>query len=196
SGRSRETMYASIGSEVPGDGWTFEPKYDGVRVLAYATSSDVKLVTRNGKDKAKQFPEIVASLKKLASQTKRPLVLDGEIVALIDGEPARFQELQSRMHVKDSHIIERHSSTSPAALILFDILMDGDEILLREPWSERRARLVSGSGSEKRNGCGLQNRSKAMARKCSIRRGVRVGKASSANASIPGTSRAIARATG
>src|SRR5947207_6104459 len=146
SSASLEPMYASIGSEVPGDGWTFEPKYDGVRVLAYATSSDVKLVTRNGKDKAKQFPEIAASLKKLASQTKRPLVLDGEIVALIDGEPARFQELQSRMHVKDSHIIERHSSTSPAALILFDILMDGEEILLREPWSERRARLVKRIG--------------------------------------------------
>jgi bifunctional non-homologous end joining protein LigD len=146
SSAALEPMYASIGSEIPGAGWTFEPKYDGVRVLAYATASDVKLITRNGKDKAKQFPEIVASLRKLASQTKRSLVLDGEIVALVDGEPARFQELQSRMHVKDSHIIERHSSTSPAALILFDILMDGDEILLREPWSERRARLVKRIG--------------------------------------------------
>ncbi|HJQ09870.1 MAG TPA: DNA ligase D [Gemmatimonadaceae bacterium] len=136
-----EPMYASIGSEIPGKGWTFEPKYDGVRVLAYATSSDVKLITRNGKDKAKQFPEIVAALKKLSSQVKRPLVLDGEIVALIDGEPARFQELQSRMHVKDAHIIARHTSSTPSALILFDILMDGDEVLLQEPWSERRERL-------------------------------------------------------
>ncbi len=146
SSASLEPMYASIGTEIPGAGWTFEPKYDGVRVLAYATATDVKLITRNGKDKAKQFPEIVASLRKLASQTKRSLVLDGEIVALIKGEPARFQELQSRMHVKDSHIIERHSSTTPSALILFDILMDGDEILLREPWSERRARLVKRLG--------------------------------------------------
>jgi bifunctional non-homologous end joining protein LigD len=137
-----EPMYASIGNEVPGKGWTFEPKYDGIRVLAYTTENDVKLMTRNGKDKARQFPEIVAALKKLAAQTKRSLVLDGEIVALIDGEPARFQELQSRMHVKESHLIERHSSSTPAALILFDILMDGDEVLLREPWSERRARLV------------------------------------------------------
>ena len=146
SSSSLEPMYASVGSEVPGAGWTFEPKYDGVRVLAYATSDDVKLITRNGKDKAKQFPEIVASLKKLSAQTKRPLVLDGEIVALVDGDPARFQELQSRMHVKDSHLIERHISASPAALILFDMLMDGDEVLLREPWSERRARLVKRVG--------------------------------------------------
>src|SRR5438876_3262774 len=141
-----EPMYASIGSEVPGKGWTFEPKYDGIRVLAYATANDVKLMTRNGKDKARQFPEIVASLKKLAAQTRHSLVLDGEIVALIDDEPARFQELQSRMHVKESHLIERHSSSTPAALILFDILMDGDEVLLHEPWSERRARLLKRIG--------------------------------------------------
>ncbi|HEV7594782.1 MAG TPA: DNA ligase D [Gemmatimonadaceae bacterium] len=143
---SLEPMYASVGSEVPGEGWTFEPKYDGIRVLAYATPTDVKLVTRNGKDKAQQFPEIVAVLKKLASQSKRSLVLDGEIVALTDGEPARFQELQSRMHVKESHMIERHSSSTPAALILFDILMDGDEVLIKEPWSKRRARLVKRVG--------------------------------------------------
>jgi bifunctional non-homologous end joining protein LigD len=143
---SLEPMYASIGSEIPGKGWTFEPKYDGVRVIAYATATDVKLVTRNGKDKAKQFPEIVVALKKLSSQVKRPLVLDGEIVALIDGQPARFQELQSRMHVKDAHMIERHTSSTPSALILFDILMDGDEVLLHEPWSERRERLVKRVG--------------------------------------------------
>lgn len=142
SAKTLEPMYCSIGSEVPGEGWTFEPKYDGIRVLAFVTSNEVKLITRNGKDKAKQFPEIVASLKKLAMQTRRSLVLDGEIVALIDGEPGRFQELQSRMHVKESHMIERHTSSRPAALILFDILVDGDEVLIREPWSERRARLV------------------------------------------------------
>jgi bifunctional non-homologous end joining protein LigD len=146
-----EPMYASVGSEIPGEGWTFEPKYDGVRVLAYATSSEVKLVTRNGKDKAQQFPEIVAALKKLASQTKRSLVLDGEIVALVDGEPARFQELQSRMHVKASHIIERHSASAPASLILFDLLVDGDDVLLREPWTERRARLVRRVGKRVSN---------------------------------------------
>jgi bifunctional non-homologous end joining protein LigD len=136
-----EPMYASIGSEIPGEGWTFEPKYDGIRVLAYTTSDEVRLITRNGKDKAKQFPEIVAALKKLASQSRRSLVLDGEIVALIEGDPARFQELQSRMHVKESHIIERHSAATPAALILFDILMDGEDALLGEPWTARRARL-------------------------------------------------------
>src|SRR2546423_300362 len=144
---SLEPMLASVGSEIPGEGWTFEPKYDGIRVLAYVTPTDVKLMTRNGKDKAQQFPELVASLKKLATQTRRSLVLDGEIVALIGGEPARFQELQGRMHVKESHLITRRSSATPAAPILFDNLVDGDDVLIREPWSERRARLVKRVGN-------------------------------------------------
>jgi bifunctional non-homologous end joining protein LigD len=145
---SLEPMYCSIGTEIPGDGWMFEPKYDGIRVLAFATPTEVKLITRNGKDKAQQFPEIVAALKKLASQTRRSMILDGEIVALIDGEPGRFQELQSRMHVKESHMIERNTSSRPAALILFDILVDGDDVLLREPWSVRRTRLVKRVGKK------------------------------------------------
>jgi bifunctional non-homologous end joining protein LigD len=136
-----EPMYCSIGTEIPGSGWTFEPKYDGIRVLAFATSDEVKLLTRNGKDKAAQFPEIVTALRKLASQSKRSLVLDGEIVALTNGLPARFQELQSRMHVKEAHVIQRNTSSRPAALVLFDILVDGDDVLLREPWSKRRTRL-------------------------------------------------------
>lgn len=148
SAAALEPMYCSVGSEIPGKGWTFEPKYDGVRVLAYATTTDVKLMTRNGKDKAEQFPEIVAALKKLATQTKRSFVLDGEIVALIDGNPARFQELQGRMHVKKSQLIARRSSSAPAALVLFDILMDGDEPLIHEPWSARRDRLVKRIGKK------------------------------------------------
>ncbi|HMG00317.1 MAG TPA: DNA ligase D [Gemmatimonadaceae bacterium] len=139
---SLEPMYASIGTEIPGDGWTFEPKYDGIRVLAFTTATDVKLITRNGKDKAAQFPEVVAALKKLASQTKHAFLLDGEIVALIDGKPARFQELQGRMHVKEPQMIERLSASTPAAIVLFDILVDDDDALITKPWTERRARLL------------------------------------------------------
>jgi len=141
-----EPMYASLGTDVPGKGWTFEPKYDGIRVLGYATTESARLITRNGKDKAEQFPEIVTALMTLAMQAKRPLVVDGEIVALDNGEPARFQELQSRMHVKESVTIAHHSTSSPAALILFDMIMDGDEVLLGKPWTERRARLVKRVG--------------------------------------------------
>lgn len=137
-----EPMYASIGTDIPGEGWTFEPKYDGVRVLAFVTPSDVRLVTRNGKDKSQQFPEIVEALKAIATKKRKSFVVDAEVIALIDGEPARFQELQSRMHVKESHVIERYRTSAPAALALFDILMSGDKVLLGEPWSARRAELL------------------------------------------------------
>jgi bifunctional non-homologous end joining protein LigD len=137
-----EPMYATVGAEIPPGDWTFEPKYDGIRILAFVTADEVRLITRNGKDKAAQFPEIAAALGKMAKRARRAFVLDGEVVALIDGAPARFQELQGRMHVKETAAIERHSTSAPAALILFDILMDADEVLIREPWTVRRERLV------------------------------------------------------
>ncbi len=137
-----EPMYASIGTDIPGDGWTFEPKYDGIRVLAFVTSPDVGLITRNGKDKAAQFPEIVDALRSLAKKKRRSFVLDGEIVATVEGNPARFQELQSRMHVQERQMIEHYRASAPASLILFDILMSGDTVLLDKPWVERRSELL------------------------------------------------------
>jgi bifunctional non-homologous end joining protein LigD len=135
-------MLATAAKDLPTDGeWTFEPKYDGIRVLAFVTPGDVRLITRNAKDKTKQFPEIVADLQKLPGKTGRPYVLDGEIVALTDGEPARFQELQSRMHVENPLAIKRLAKDLPAAFVVFDLLVDGADVLLNESWSERRARL-------------------------------------------------------
>ena len=135
-------MKASIGTDVPvGDGWTFEPKYDGIRVIAYATSEGARVVTRNGNDKSRQFPEVVEALVALARKARRPLVLDGEIVALEGDDIARFQSLQGRMHATDRDRIENALEGAPAALIAFDLLMDGDAPLLDETWTKRRARL-------------------------------------------------------
>ncbi len=144
--KSLEPMYASVGTDIPAGEWTFEPKYDGIRILAFTTADEVRLITRNGKDKAAQFPEIVEALRKVARRARRSFVLDGEVVALVDGKPARFQELQGRMHVKETSVIEKHSSSTPASLVLFDILMDGDDVLIREPWTSRRESLVKRIG--------------------------------------------------
>jgi bifunctional non-homologous end joining protein LigD len=141
-----EPMYASLGTSIPSKGWTFEPKYDGIRVLAFATDDAVLLMTRNGKDKSAQFPEVTEALRKLAAKKKKNFVLDGEIVALIDGEPGRFQELQSRMHVIDTQMIARHRTATPSALMLFDVLLAGEDVLIREPWHKRRARLLKEIG--------------------------------------------------
>ena len=137
-------MLASAGKAVPaGDEWVFEPKYDGIRILALITTDAVALMTRNGHDKCRQFPEITNCLRELARKLGRNLLLDGEIVALdARGEPARFQELQGRMHVLDEGIVEHRSSAAPAAFVAFDILIDGTEQLLQETWDERRKRLT------------------------------------------------------
>ena len=137
-----EPMYASIGTSIPdGDGWTFEPKYDGIRVLAFVTKDAVRLVTRNGNDKTKQFPEIAQALGALGRKAGRELVVDGEIIAVVDGEVARFQALQDRMHVKDAVAIDHFADTQPAAIVLFDVLVDGPDVLLKEPWTTRRKHL-------------------------------------------------------
>jgi bifunctional non-homologous end joining protein LigD len=140
-----EPMYASVGHSVPtGEGWTFEPKYDGVRVLAHVTSRGVRLVTRNGNDKARQFPEITGALADLRARTARTsFTLDGEIVALSDGEAARFQALQSRTHLKGSGDIALAASHIPAALVAFDILSDDGTDITVLPWIERRTALES-----------------------------------------------------
>ncbi|HEU4628947.1 MAG TPA: DNA ligase D [Gemmatimonadaceae bacterium] len=138
-----EPMYATTAAALPVEGdWVFEPKYDGVRVLAHASPTTVRLVTRNGRDKAAQFPEVVAALRELARRRRRRLVLDGEIVALEGGEPARFQALQDRMHLKGAADVARRAEAAPAALLAFDLLADGDDVLLDAPWRTRRRRLA------------------------------------------------------
>jgi len=149
-------MLASIGTSIPtGDGWTFEPKYDGVRVLAFASGSSVRLITRNGKDKSHQFPEVTAGVRALALRRKRPFVLDGEIVAFAGDAPARFQALQSRMHLQGATDIAGQVTSTPSALIAFDLLVDGDSVLLDQPWSVRRKRLERFIGARRPKGLRL-----------------------------------------
>jgi bifunctional non-homologous end joining protein LigD len=141
-------MYATLGHELPaGDRWTFEPKYDGMRVLAEATARATRLVTRNGKEKSRQFPEVDAALRVLAHTVRRTLVLDGEIVARArkgsrtTPAASAFQQLQSRMHLRDADEIVRLAIETPATFVVFDMLRDGRVDLTAKPWSERRARL-------------------------------------------------------
>jgi bifunctional non-homologous end joining protein LigD len=137
-------MLATIGTELPrGEGWVFEPKYDGIRILAFATPGTVRLLSRNGLDKTRQFPEVAEALRTLSKRARRPFVVDGEIVAMRGDTPARFQELQSRMHVTDRTAIAAHEQDAPAALMVFDMLVDGRNSLVAEPWRVRRKHLAA-----------------------------------------------------
>jgi ATP-dependent DNA ligase len=67
------------------DGWVYEEKVDGWRMLAYKDGERVRLVSRNGRDHTRRFADLAAAVAKL---TGRTLVLDGE-VAIYDQQPAR-----------------------------------------------------------------------------------------------------------
>jgi len=144
-----EPMYATLGHDLPrGSDWTYEPKYDGMRVLAEVSARRVRLVTRNGKDKSAQFPEVTAALRAMARAAGRSIVLDGEIVAGAkrrgrSAAPAtsEFQQLQSRFHLRDESEVKRLAIEAPATFVAFDMLRDGRSALAARPWTERRARL-------------------------------------------------------
>ena len=143
TGAALTPMLATIGKEMPsGEGWVFEPKYDGIRILAFVADGSVALLSRNGNAKTAQFPEIAEALLALSRKKRRSFVLDGEIVALDGDSPARFQDLQSRMHVSDPRAIASHRESTPVAFIAFDMLLDGDTTLTTEPHHVRRQHLL------------------------------------------------------
>ncbi len=124
----------------------YEPKYDGIRAIAELTPSRgrvaVHLWSRLGNEKTSQFPSIASALERFGAAARRPLVVDGEIVALDrEGRPMGFQRLQGRIHLSGAKDVERIDREQPVAYIAFDLLRDGDEDLRGLPLTERRARL-------------------------------------------------------
>ena len=126
--------------------FVYEPKYDGIRALVALEPGQpapaVRIWSRLGNEKTNQFPEVVRGLKDFGKRLKRPVLLDGEIVALDErGEPAGFQRLQGRMHLTGGRDIDRESRLQNAAIIVFDMLRDGPDDLRPLPLTDRRARL-------------------------------------------------------
>jgi ATP-dependent DNA ligase len=111
-----------------GDGWAYEPKFDGFRAIVFVDGDEKIILSRNGKDLDRYFPEVVAALP------GGRYVLDGEIVA------SSFDTLGQRIHPAKSRI-ERLSVETPAHLIAFDLLAHDDEVLMDRPYRERRAAL-------------------------------------------------------
>jgi bifunctional non-homologous end joining protein LigD len=130
-------------------GLIYEPKYDGIRALVDLTpargpkrGAPVAIYSRNGIEKSVQFPEIVAALASIARRGDAPLLIDGELVAVDEaGRPLGFQHIQGRIHLTSPPDIERAAEDQPTALILFDLLRDGDEDLRGLPLAARRLRL-------------------------------------------------------
>jgi ATP-dependent DNA ligase len=115
-----------------GDGWAFEPKWDGFRAIAFVDGDEVYLQSRSGKPLSKYFPE----LKFPAGR----YVLDGEIVLFDEQGRQDFDALGQRIHPAVSRI-NMLAEQTPTRFIAFDLLAHGDEVLLELPQHQRRARL-------------------------------------------------------
>ena len=116
-------------------GWAFEPKWDGFRAIAFVDGDTAYLQSRNGKPLSRYFPEVVFP--------EGRYVLDGELVihgTSDDPLNVEFDLLGQRVHPAVSRI-ERLSVETPAVFVAFDLLADGDEVLMDRPYEERRAAL-------------------------------------------------------
>jgi bifunctional non-homologous end joining protein LigD len=120
--------------------WVFEPKLDGMRILAHLSDGDVRLYARSGADATKRFPSLVKELEKL---TDRPVILDGEVVALDEKGAPSFQELQHRINLTEEGEIQRLDSQIPVYFFVFDVLhLDGYD--LRGATIENRRKALVG----------------------------------------------------
>jgi ATP-dependent DNA ligase len=144
-------MEALLTAELPeGDGWQFEPKWDGFRCLARRDGDEVSLTSKSGKPLARYFPEVVEMLHQL--KDKR-FLLDGELIISVH-DVLSFDALQLRLHPAESRV-RRLSQETPAELMLFDLLELGSTSLLDEPLSKRRKRLEEFVGKNHARGLHL-----------------------------------------
>lgn len=103
-------------------GWLFEQKIDGVRIIAIKDGAKIKLLTRNNKDKVRQFPEIAGAIQRLKPTR---IVLDGEVTAFRKGISS-FQAIQPRVGQTSIAKIKKLVRTNPVQYLVFDLLnLDG-----------------------------------------------------------------------
>ncbi len=119
-------MLATLTEELPrGEGWQFEPKWDGYRALGYVRGGEAKLLSRRGNDLTQRFEPVA---KELVKALRTPdAVVDGEVVALDRAGKASFSAMQQ--------------GSTRLAYEVFDLLEADGEPVVGLPLHERRARL-------------------------------------------------------
>src|SRR5215210_6173342 len=101
-----------------GDGWVYEPKWDGFRCIAFVDGGDVHLQSRNGKPLTRYFPELRFAPGRY--------VLDGEIVLFGAAGGPDFDLLGQRIHPAKSRI-DMLARETPTRFVAFDLLAWEDD---------------------------------------------------------------------
>jgi ATP-dependent DNA ligase len=130
-------MEARLVDSLPeGEGWQYEPKWDGFRCLVFRDGPEVALMSKSGKPLGRYFPEVVETVLDMEADR---FVLDGELVIPVDGALS-FDALQLRLHPAESRV-NRLASETPAQLILFDLLFSKETSYVDAPLELRRRSL-------------------------------------------------------
>ena len=130
-------MLAKIAEGLPnGDGWVFEPKWDGFRALVYKDGGELYIQSRDLRPLDRYFPELHDVL---ASRLPARCVVDGEIV-IVGPAGLDFDLLQLRLHPAASRVAKLAAET-PASFVAFDLLALDSRDLRDAPLSTRRALL-------------------------------------------------------
>src|SRR2546423_8101622 len=129
-------MEAQLVKELPeGNGWQFEPKWDGFRGVLENDGGELALWSRNGRPLLRYFPE----LRPLGDLLPPHSALDGEIVIARDGV-LDFDSMQMRLHPAESRV-RKLSAEIPAEFVVFDLLLWKGKPVHKEPLEQRRAEL-------------------------------------------------------
>jgi ATP-dependent DNA ligase len=135
-------MLATLANELPpGDGWLFEPKWDGFRAIVFKDGADVHIQSRDGKPLNRYFPDLEAALREALPPR---CVVDGEIV-IVGARGLDFDALQLRIHPAASRVAKL-AEAMPSSFVAFDLLALDDRELCAAPQSERRAALEAALG--------------------------------------------------
>ncbi|MGH2901014.1 MAG: ATP-dependent DNA ligase, partial [Solirubrobacteraceae bacterium] len=130
-------MEAELVRELPlGEGWAYEPKWDGFRGVLENAGGELRLWSRNGRPLLRYFPE----LRPLGDLLPPRSAVDGEIVIDRDGA-IDFDAMQTRLHPAESRI-RKLSAEIQARFVAFDLLVWSGAESWRQPFAERRVSLV------------------------------------------------------
>jgi ATP-dependent DNA ligase len=141
-----EPMLAKPTPAIPvGEGWSYEPKWDGFRAIVFRDGPEVYIQSRDLKPLNRYFPELEEPLRSLGAPDAR-WVLDGEVVIARPDGRLDFDALLLRIHPAASRVAML-AAESPASYVAFDCLADGDADLRAAPFADRRARLEKLAGA-------------------------------------------------
>jgi ATP-dependent DNA ligase len=132
-----EPMLAKLAREIPsGDGWLYEPKWDGFRAIVFRDGDETYIQSRDLKPLDRYFPELPPALR---VNLPDRCVVDGEIV-IPGADGLDFESLLLRIHPAESRV-RMLAAQTPASFVAWDLLALDDEDLRAQPQGERRAAI-------------------------------------------------------